>query len=155
VILSSKTGYQTFKHVGVVCGHVLSFLSPLGLAALVGIAAVWAVEKAPTQTYVNTGHIVDATSGSYLNLDVPMVVQTAVKRAIYRTYLTDESGAVVYEYPTHRFDDPTTLDLHGQGVLLPRTLKPGTYVLNMQIVYQFNPFKNGNIFMTVATVNIH
>lgn len=155
MILSSKTGYQTFKHVGVLGGRVLSFLSPLGLAALVGMAAVWAVEKAPTQTYVNTGHVVESTAGAYLNLDVPVVIQTSVKRAIYTTYLTDESGATVYEYPTHRFDDPTTLDLHSQGVVLPRNLKPGTYVLNMQIVYQFNPFKNGNIFMTVATVNIH
>jgi hypothetical protein len=154
VILSSKTNYGPLKHVGHFLDHLLALLSPLGLAALVGVAAVWAIEKAPTQTFINTASVMTARIGSELNIPIPVIVRTEAKRAVYRMWLTDEQGISVYQFPDQIVDGPSTIDLTNKNIRVPAELRQGTYVLHVQIIYTFNPFKNGNIFMTVATLNV-
>lgn len=153
MILSSKTNYGSLKYVGHFLDRILALLSPLGLAALVGVAAVWTIEKAPTQTFINTASVMTARTGSDLDIHIPVIVRTEAKRAVYRMWLTDEQGSTAYQFPDQNVSDPRTVDLTGKNVRVP-ALRQGTYVLHVQVIYTFNPFKNGNIFMTVATLNV-
>jgi hypothetical protein len=148
----SSAAVHTVLKVGTVCNHLLSFIAPVGLAALIGVAGVWAMEGAPSQTFINTS-VINVQSGGNVAINIPVIVKTDARRALYRTWLSDASG-VVYEFPDQEVKNPRLLDLTHQDIQIPPSIAPGTYVLNVQVIYPFNPFKNGNIFMTVATLNV-
>ncbi len=154
MILSSKTHNDSLKYVRSVLNHVLALACPLGLAALITVAGVWTFEAAPSQTFINTANVLDVHAGSDLDIDIPVIVHTEAKRAVYRMWLTDEQGLSVYTFPDQNVIDPHRVDLSGKSIRVPSDLRTGTYVLHVQVIYTFNPFKNGNIFMSVATLNV-
>lgn len=154
MILSSKIHYGMFKSAGAKCSHVFSMLSPFGLAALIGVAGVWALETAPSQTVITTNNVIDVNTGSDVDIQIPVVVHSDMRRAVYRMSIADEQGSTVYQFPDREAADPRSLDLRTTPVQLP-ALKKGLYTLHVQVIYPFNPLKNGNIFMSVATLNVN
>ena len=153
MILSSKTRYETFKHIGCALDSMVSVISPLLFVALIGIASVWAVETPPVQTIINPDQVISTHSQS--TIDVPVVISGAqqTKRAVYQMWLTDEHGTMVYVFPSHYVRSLASRNLRGSDIKLPQ-LDNGTYQLHLEIVYQFNPFKNGSLDMVAATLNI-
>jgi hypothetical protein len=151
-VISSKFRYQTFRDVGLKFDRILSFLSPFALTALLGIAAVWAVETPPVQASVSTSRVpIDTHSNS--SIRVPLVIQAHARRAVYRMWLTDAQGSTVYRFPSQYFENLSVLDLKHSNLSIP-PLDNGVYSLHIEIVYQFNPFKNGRIAMVAATLNV-
>lgn len=148
----SSAAIHSAKKFSIACHHVLSFLSPLAFAALIGVAGVWAMESAPSQTFINTA-VFDVHTGADVAINVPIIIQTDAKKALYRMWLSDSTG-IVYQFPDQRVQNPKIVDLTTRNVRVPEGIKPGTYTLNVQMIYPFNPFKNGNIFMTVGTLNV-
>lgn len=134
--------------------HFLALSSPFVLAALVGVGGVWSVERAPAQTIVDTSTYFQVRAGQSLNLDVPVIVQTQAQREMYRTWLTDASGNVAYRFPDQMVQDTTRLDLSKRQLTVPTFIKSGVYVLHVEVIYPFNPLKNGTILMSVATLYI-
>lgn len=151
-MISSAALQHSAKQISAKCSHLLSVLSPLGLAALIGVAGVWAMESAPSQTFINTT-VLTAHTGADIEFNVPIIVQTDTRKALYRISLSDKDG-VVYQFPDQKVENPKLLDLTAKNIRIPDSIKPGVYTLNVQVIYPFNPFKNGNIFMTVGTLNV-
>lgn len=148
----SSAAIHSAKKFSIACHHVLSFLSPLVFAALIGVAGVWAMESAPSQTFINTS-VINVHTGADVSINVPLIIQTDARRALYRIWLSDGDG-IVYQFPDQNVKHPELLDLTNQSIRVPDFLKPGTYTVHVQMIYPFNPFKNGNIFMTIGTLNV-
>lgn len=150
---SSKLHIPTVKRVGAYCDALLSAVSPVFFAILVGTAGVWAFEEAPSQTYIQMNQVIPVQPGQALNLKPPFVAQIQAHQAVYHTWLEDINGDRVYQFPDHDLVNPKVIDLTElKSLTIPKSLKPGTYILQVEALYPFNPFKNGRIWMTVATV---
>jgi hypothetical protein len=147
--------HLSFKRIRLFGDHLLSLCSPFVLAALIGCAIVWTLEQAPAQTIVNTASYFSVHSGQNLKLSIPMVVQTEAKRAVYRMYLTDSEGIRAYQFPDQKVADPSRLDLSQHQIQIPTSIRSGVYILHVEVIYPFNPLKNGTILMSVATLTIN
>lgn len=147
-------GNLSFRSVGRVADSLLTLCSPFAFAALITCGFVWAVEKAPAQTIVNTASYFQVHSGQNLNLEVPVIVQTQAHRAVYRMWLTDSSGDATYWYPEGKVSDDGRLDLSQHQIIVPAFIKSGVYILHVEVIYPFNPLKSGTILMSVATLII-
>jgi hypothetical protein len=145
----------SFRNIQRFADHLLSLSSPFVLAALIGVACVWTLERAPFQTMVNTARYFKVHCGQTLNLQVPVIVETQAHRAVYRTWLTDASGDVAYRYPDQEVPGAGRLDLSKHQINIPTFIKSGVYVLHVEVIYPFNPLKNGTILMSVATLTIN
>lgn len=110
------------------------------------------MESAPSQTFINTS-VIDVHTGADMVINVPLIIQTDARKALYRVWISDSTG-IVYQFPDQRVSHPELLDLTNESIRIPDSIKPGTYTLHVQMIYPFNPFKNGNIFMTVGTLNV-
>jgi hypothetical protein len=153
VILSSKAHYALFKKAGGVANHLLSFVSLLGFVALLGVTSVWIVERAPSQSVIATNNVIEVHAGAPQVVQIPIVVRAdVVRRAVYRTILVDRTGTTIYQFPDQAIRDPKNLDLREKSIELPG-LHGGRYELRVKVIYQFNPIKNGDITMTVATID--
>lgn len=146
--------YLSFRGVGRFADHFLSLCSPFVFAALIGCGIVWAVEQAPSQTIVSTSSYLQVHTGQKFMLSVPLLVQTPTRRAVYRMWLTDASGDITYQYPDRRVPASHQLDLANRELTVPTFIKSGVYILHVEVIYPFNPLKNGTILMSVATLNI-
>lgn len=152
MILSSKVQEDAWKNARAIGSKVYSSVSMLGMVMLVAISVVWTLEKAPSQTFVNVQNVVHTQVGSYLDLTSNIRVRTDASKAVYRLWLTDSSGEAVYVFPDHAITNPTDFILAPDGIRIPPSIKKGEYMLHAQVMYPFNPFKNGNINMTLATL---
>jgi hypothetical protein len=146
--------HLSFRSVGRFTDHFLSLCSPLVFAALIGCGIVWTVEDAPSQTIVSTTTYVRAHTGQELTLAVPVIVQPKSRRSVYRMWLTSESGAIAYIYPDQQAPSSKRLGTADHQLTIPTFIKSGVYILHVEVIYPFNPLKNGTILMSVATLNI-
>lgn len=147
--------HLSFRSIRLFADHLLSLCSPFVLAALISVGVVWSLERAPSQTIVDTATYFQVHSGQNLNLEIPVIVQTEAHRAVYRMWLTDASGDVAYRYPDQKVRDAQRLDLSNHQITIPTFIKSGVYVLHIEVIYPFNPLKNGTILMSVATLTVH
>lgn len=155
MILSSKIQHSDgWKHVTNVCAQVFSSVSVIGMLMLVSVAVVWAFETAPSQTFVNVQNIVHTRVGSRISLSSNIRVHTDATRAVYRMWLSDSSNESVYVFPDRAVIDPTDFILEPDNIRVPPSVKPGEYTLHAEVIYPFNPFKNGSINMSLATLYI-
>lgn len=156
MILSSKFQHNDgWKHVTNVCAQVFSSVSVLGMVMLISVTVVWALEKAPSQTFVNVQNIIHTHVGDRIGLNSNIRVHTDAKKAVYRMWLTDASGESVYVFPDRAVIDPTDFILEPDNIRVPPSIRPGEYQLRAEVIYPFNPFKNGSINMTLATLYVN
>lgn len=153
MIHSSKLPYVTIKNFGTKLNGLFSVVSPLVMAVFIGCAGVWALEQSPSQTYIQTDQVILAHPGDTVRLHAPFVAQIEARKAVYRIWIDDEEGDRVYMFPDHVLINPRIIDLTElQDLTVPRSVKPGTYVLHVETIYPFNPFKNGKIAITAASI---
>jgi hypothetical protein len=152
VILTKE--HLTFKSIRKFADQLLSLCSPFVIAALIGCGIVWSLEQAPSQTIVNTATWLQVRSGQNLQLSVPLIVQTTARREVYRMWLTDEQGDIAYQYPDQKVQNAQHLDLSDKQITIPTFIRSGVYILHVEVIYPFNPLKNGTILMSVATLTI-
>lgn len=112
------------------------------------------MERAPSQTITTTASYFRVHPGQDLNIEVPVIVRTQAQRAVYRMWLTDASGDAAYRYPDQKVPDAGRLDFSQYQISVPTFIKSGVYVLHVEVIYPFNPLKNGTILMSVATLTI-
>lgn len=155
MILSSKIQHSDgWKHVTGVLMKVYSSASVIALVMLISVSVVWAFEKAPSQTFVNVQNIVHTHVGDRIKLSSNVRVHTDAVRAVYRMWLTDSDNESVYVFPDRAVIDPSDFILEPDNIRVPPGLKPGEYTFHAQVIYPFNPFKNGSINMTLATLYV-
>lgn len=153
MIHSSKLPYVTIKNVGLRLNGLLSVISPLVIATFVGFASVWAFERAPSQTFIQMDQVIPAHPGDKIHLVAPFVAQIEARKAVYRTWLDNEVGDQVYVFPDHVLENPRIIDLSElQDLTVPASVKAGTYTLHTEVVYPFNPFKNGKIAISMGSI---
>ncbi len=153
MILSLKPHYALLKRTGGAANKLLSMLSLMGFVVLLGVFVVWVVERAPSQSVIATNMVIEVHAGAPQDVQIPVVVKSDIeRRAVYRTALVDGAGSVVYQFPDQVVPDPKFLDLRQKLVQIPG-LHVGHYELRVQVIYEFNPIKNGAITMTVATID--
>jgi hypothetical protein len=147
VILSIRS--DSFRHTRKVCNAAFSALSPVALAVMFGIAVAWTLERAPSQTFVSTENRMVVQAGSDLGVSAPsLILHLETQKAIYRLHIEDNDGNIVYQFPDQVVRNPASFSLNNAHYLVPRDLKPGAYVLQLKVIYPFNPFKNGEISVT-------
>lgn len=147
--------HLSFRSIRRFADHLLSVCSLFVLSALIGVGAMWSLERAPRQTITTTASYFRVHPGQDLNMEVPVIVlQTQAQRAVYRMWLTDASGDTAYRYPDQKVPDAGRLDLSQHQISVPTFIKSGVYVLHVEVIYPFNPLKNGTILMSVATLTI-
>jgi hypothetical protein len=122
---------------------ILSLASCLIIPAVIGGSVVMALERAPEQKFI-TGGYVWADSASWVSVSIPVTVETQTKKALYRIYIKDLSGDVIYTYPDKMVQDPSQFKLINDVIRLP-DLKPGQYQISAKFIYWFNPVKSGTI----------
>lgn len=129
--------------------RVFSFLS-LAIVPLMGAVALsWVFTNPPTAT-VNLQKPFVEYVGPDNSFSAPDVeIALPMGKAFFYYYLADTDGNPAYVWPSHRMEGQT-LQLHPQ-LDMPR-MRPGTYVLQAKIVYPLNPFKNGELNVSLATI---
>lgn len=81
-----------------------------------------------------------------------MAIHLETKRAFYFLTLNDASGSTVYVFPGHYSKTPGDFNLKEMEITVPGSIKPGTYTLQMNYTYWFNPFKDGHVDIELATL---
>lgn len=133
---------------------LLSVGSVVISGALLSFGALWFLQKAPSHEIVYTGTRFVISPGQDIRLDDPVTIRTNASRAVYHMWLADESGRIVRVYPCHEVTNPSNFTLNNQVVYIPQSIGPGTYTLNAEYLYPFNPFKNADISMNLARIEI-
>jgi len=151
-VLSDTINLNSFKTAVKKADQVLTLLSCLAIPALIGGSVVMVLEKAPDQHFVYN-EVIEARAESTIVLDIPLTVRTETKKALYRVFITDNSGSVVYVFPDHLVENPQEFRLSKYKLKLP-VLNPGQYKVHTNLIYWFNPFKNGTVEFDVASLVI-
>jgi hypothetical protein len=132
---------------------LFTVVSPLMLAGLVCATIVWGFERAPSINYVQTDQTLIASAGESIHLQSTFTTQVDASRVVYHIWIEDQHGDSRYVFPDMLVKDPTDISLAAIGDLsVPTALVPGTYLIQVEAVYPFNPLKNGTIFITAATL---
>jgi len=131
---------------------LLSMASCLIIPAIVGGSLVMFVEQAPEQKFISNGYMWES-AGSWISISIPVTVQTKTNKALYRIFIKDKAGEVIYVYPDHFVKDPSEFKLIDDHIQLP-DLKPGEYQIGAKLIYWFNPIKNGTVDFELSNVVI-
>jgi hypothetical protein len=152
-VLTIPESIPAVKRLCVKLDRVLSIASCLIIPALLGGSIVMFVEQAPEQKFVSEGYVW-STSNSFIPVSIPVLVETKSRKALYRIFIRDSQGTIVYVYPDQLLSDPSQFSLINQVVQLP-TLKPGQYKVGAELIYWFNPFKNGSVEFQLSNLVIN
>jgi hypothetical protein len=114
------------------------------------VAFVWLVQKPPTQIF-NTNIYIESKSGESITLPSDIKIHIPAKKAVYRYWITDNDGYIIHNYPDIRVEEQ---HINYDTLLKIPPLKKGKYLLHEEVIYPFNPFKNGYITFTLLTLKI-
>lgn len=153
MILSTKLGYETVTKACRWCDHVVSMIAPLFMAVLIGGSAVLVAAKPPEQMFVTTHQSLEVKAGTPFIFSIPIAVHVNAPKAVYRVWLTDASGSVVYHFPDQLVND-SNIDFRNAQLILPTNLKPGRYSVTADIVYPFTPLRNGSMLVKAGTIDV-
>lgn len=89
--------------------------------------------------------IVSPTSPSYVSS--PVTLGDDIKKAVYKAYIKDDTGKIVYRFPEFVTSHP------GQAISFKMPpLKAGTYYVKADIIYALNPIKTSTLDIELARV---
>lgn len=130
-----------------VLDRILSLLSLVAIPLLVSVTIFWMVDRSPTQE-IQSEKIIEATGGTVIDVSSPVAFHVQARKAEYQIYIRDRKGDAVYVYPEHTVQD-SKLNLGDLKIDIPH-LAYGQYTVHAQLVYWFNPFKDGRADFELA-----
>lgn len=133
--------------------HLISLASIVVVPTLISVALIWYVERPPYQQ-LHVSNVLEVQTNQVVDLNVPIDLRLETKQAAYYLVLKDVHDTTVYVYPTHYVVKPCDFRVGDLKVQVPPTLKAGSYKLQLTYLYWFNPFKDGQVDMDLATLNV-
>ncbi|QBQ74664.1 hypothetical protein BcepSauron_284 [Burkholderia phage BcepSauron] len=147
-------GHHALFGFGLWVDQWITRLSPWVMVVLMILACVWIVEPAP-ETTVSIRDTYQVSAGSEVSIHPPLIVESKTeRRAIYNVFLTDAAGNVVYTYPQHMNVEIKGFAFEKIDLVVPN-LRPGTYTAHVQMIYKFNPFKNGVVDARIGFLEVN
>lgn len=151
--LKQNAGWRSAHGLGKSVDHALTRISPYAMAALLVCAVSWCAQSAP-RTDISVGTLYQVQPGSSIDVSIPVkVAQVNAKEVAYSIFLEDANGNIVYR-SGDSMAKHNALSISAIQVDVPKHLPAGHYHLYAEVVYKFNPFKNGTVSVDLGTLQV-
>lgn len=139
------------KKILTLVDRLFLLISAIVIPILIAVAFVWLVQKPPTQIF-NTNIYIESKPGEIITIPSDIKIHIPAKKAVYRYWITNDKGYVLHRYPDVRIDEE---HINFDTTLKIPSLQKGNYILHAEVIYPFNPFKNGYITFVLLTLRIN